>query len=430
MSRATALALLCTFVSGCAYSIVDADGIEPSALDDILSRTTAARGLSAPSPLPVKVISADQVADVAQTARDAVWTEEEIARANAAMITIGLWPAEADLDAERSRLLAQAVAGLYNPRTRTLYVVSDRRAPVSLRLLSSFLRRDFEAEFVLSHEIVHAIQHHHFPSLFDDAVQWKQQTDAQFGIQIALEGDASLFGLQTLLPGGSLPETDNWQNAIDEEVDALDVPLFLRRTAAAPYSLGYALSRREGAELLRDPPASSEQATHEEKRWESFEVFDLETIVDALPEGCDETWRDTLGEQVIGILLGELDPAVARDAWNGWDGDRILVATCDGQGEFLWLSSWDDHAEGTEFAAAYEAVAREVQRRNSYASPPVVRTSGRHVAIASPRLAQLAGDLFTVRQQRVHSLAGLAHFYGLAWNATPRDELDEADDGE
>ena len=110
-----------------------------------------------------------------------------------------------------------------------------------------------------------------------------------------------------------------------------------------------------------EPPASTEQIVDLEK-WErasrraSVEVPDLATALGAGWEEVDDT---PIGQASIGIMLEYLgvSPAEARDAAEGWGGDRAVIVTGPDDGfAVAWRLAWDSAADATAFAEAYQIV--------------------------------------------------------------------------
>jgi len=409
-----ALALL----SGCAWSLVDDGHIREAPFADVVTRTAAARGDPRPEHVDARVVSQDEVPALLRASIEQEWPAAELARYQARLVAVGLWPPERDLLEETLLVARDEVAGFYLPESRVLYVVEGFHVPFSVRFFSALLRRDVMREVVLSHELVHLLQHLDAPRLFD-ASSWMEQDDAGEAVQAALEGDATHYGFRALMQGGSgaLPDPAEMEAGLESEVSSSDgalaeAPGLLRLTLAFPYARGYPLSLAEGRMLLENPPASTEQVLHEERRFADFEVADLAGLEPALPAGCESLGQNTLGELGIWVLLHDLGAAEAAAASDGWDGDRYLAARCGGQLAFLWWTAWDSEAEAQEFERVYAGIAAAVAARAGLAAPPRSQRAGRAVVVWSDPLEGLAGLPDTAaRRARISSLDELrAHF--------------------
>jgi len=402
--------------AGCAYQLVSGGQLRPEPFHQIMDRTVRARGIAPEREIRTRVIASADLPGLLSGALAVEWTGAEMLDYQEGLITLGLWPAGRDLEREFVAVYSEEVVGLYLPTQRTLYLVDDTRTPWSLRLLSTLVRRDLERELILSHELVHFLQHQAFPALMDPDPFWKSQDDVTAALQAALEGDALHYGFASLEIDP--PAADELRLALEEEDrrrshGALaEAPALLRLTLSFPYAHGYGLSLREGRTLLAAPPASTEQVLHPDKRLESFQAIDLRALRAAVPAGCRAFFEDTLGELGLSVLLRDLGAPIEAAAWEGWDGDRWVAADCDGSRELVWLTAWDSETDAAEFAASYARIAPGVAERAGMASPPAARVSGREVWIATPGLAPLAAQLDAfARRARVVDLPGVrGHF--------------------
>jgi hypothetical protein len=410
-------------LSGCAWSLVDHGQIREQPFAEIVTRTAIARGDPRPEHVDARVVRQDELAPLLRENLLHERSADDVARYQTRLVAIGIWPPDRDLIEESLAIAREEIAGFYVPESDVLYVVDGLDVPLSLRFLSSLARRDLLREIVLSHEIVHLLQHRDTPQVFD-ATHWMDQDDAGTAVQTAFEGDATHYGFASLLVGtqGALPEPDELRREVEAEYASrksgawAEAPALLRLTLALPYTRGYPLSRAEGTKLLEDPPASTEQVLHADRRRAEFAVADLAPLVKALPAGCASLGQNTLGELGIWVLLQDLgadaDSAVASE---GWDGDRYLAARCGERLAFAWWTSWDSEADAAEFADAYARIAPAVQARAGLAEPPRAVRKGKRVLVASDPLAPLLPMLDQrARRARVRDLAALRAHFGLA----------------
>jgi len=417
--RLALAALPLVLATGCAWSLVSDGRIREEPFAEIVSRTAAVRGDPRPAEVDARVIDASEVPAVMRASIESELTPAELARYQERLVAIGIWPPERDLLDETLRVAEEEVAGFYLSESRVLYVVEGLDMPVSARFLSVLLRRDLLREAVLSHEIVHLLQHRAAPELFDVGT-WTDQDDAGEAMQAALEGDATYYGLLAIVAGdaNALPEPAEMQRGFDSAVRSesalAEAPALVRLTLAFPYARGYPLSLVEGRALLDAPPASTEQVLHGDRRRADFQVADLARLEAALPAGCESLGQNTLGELAIWVLLSDLgSEARALAASDGWDGDRYLAARCGERRAFLWWTAWDSEADAVEFAAAYTGVARALAARAGLAARPGVTREGARVLVASEPLGGLLPRLDReARWARIRTLDELrAHFH-------------------
>ena len=95
-------------------------------------------------------------------------------------------------------------------------------------------------------------------------------------------------------------------------------------------------------------------------------------------------------------------------AWQGWDGDRYLVASCSDATELAWLTAWDSPRDASEFVAAYSSILDRMASGTGLAGPLEVRSVDRLVFITTPgtraELAQLDLDRCSRRVSTVGQL--------------------------
>jgi len=410
--------LLAPLLQACAYSMVQGDRIHEGTFDDVLERTVAARDLAVPDRFETRVIRRDAIPDLLRAAIVADWEAQAIADYQESLVAIGAWPADRDLVDEYVSVSQEELAGVYVPKESTLYVVEDAATPLSLRVLSAVARRDFMREIVLAHELVHLLQHGAYPELLEDDPRWRDQDDAAAALGAAIEGDATRFGIVAVIGDeDALPSPESFRADIEAQ-QASDsgalarAPALLRLTLAFPYVSGYALSLKEGAALLDEPPASTEQAIHPSKRHEPFLAIDLGPARGVLPGHCRWLGDNTLGELGISVLLRDLDDTPSPADWEGWDGDRFLAARCGERRAFVWETHWDTDGDAAEFANAYAGIANRIRDRIGLERAPEIRLNGRRVRIVSDPLRSVSDSLDALsRRGRVSRVTELrAHF--------------------
>jgi len=422
--RALAGALLVA-LAGCAHSVVDGDRLRDDEVTRLRRATEEVRGLELVREVPARVVTAAEAPAIVRRGLLADASPEDLAAAQEALVTLGLWPEGRDLLESYVAVTGEAGAGFYLPHERTLYVVADAPAPAGAGLLSAISGRDLAREMVLAHELVHALQHQHHPFWFDHGAFLRAHADVATALQASLEGDATLYGF--LAVEASPPDPARFRSRLEQGLaDQLSgspaqgalatAPPFLRASLFFPYAHGYALAWREGRELLVAPPISTEQVLHADRRHEPFEAIDLAAGRAALPLGCRVVDENSAGELAISLLLADLAPGTEPPAWSGWDGDRYLAARCDGRRELVWITHWDEERDAVEFERAYARAAPGAAARARFSGPPAIVRQGREVVIASPGVASSAPAVAAAaRRARVASLEDLvAHFGGAA----------------
>ena len=245
----------------------------------------------------------------------------ELEGAQAAYRLFGLIPDSLDLRRTMIDLLTEQVAGYFDPDSNALYIPTDIDPS--------------QARLVISHELVHALQHQYLN--LDSLVELKRQNDRRSAAQAILEGQATLAQILVLMPEQkieSLPNFWDLRTALGGQQDQMKVfgraPLWLRESLIFPY-LG-------GAEFVRwfdheypgkQPygvlmPISTEQILHPAR----YVAGDRPDAMAFESPGPDTVrYEDGLGEFEIRLLLEQHlgDDSAAASFAAGWDGDRYRV---------------------------------------------------------------------------------------------------------
>ncbi len=413
---------------GCSYSMLSEGRLREDAFTSVLDRTVAARGIGLDGPVDARPVTQAELTGILQDALDAEFPEGELEDYERALTTVGLWPPDTRLRDVFLEVMTQEVAGLYVPADAALYVVTDVDLPVTLRVASALLMRDLMMELSLAHEVVHLLQHRRYPELFDPDTALDRQDDLGNAVQAALEGDATRYGFEALgVPVGSVTPS-SLREQVDRELSPDDgalaeAPLLLRLTLGFPYIEGYAMSFAEGRNLLEDPPASTEQVMHPDRRHQAFTMLDLPEA--DLPTGCRVVHENTFGELYTSVLFrdlgADLDPPLYPEVWEGWDGDRYLVAACGDRFELVWVTLWDSPEDAEDFAIGYRRIAERVAARAGFADMPAIRSRGSEAIVVSQGLATSV-EILTANSRRARvSRRSEAHAVALdfALSASP-----------
>jgi len=277
----------------------------------------------------------------------------------------GLLPPDASLTDLYINLLGSQVAGLYNPDTKTLYVVS-RSGQLGGAEKTAF-----------AHEFTHALQDQNFDlgTLHLDEIG---QGDRSFARLALVEGDATLSMSYWQIQNLSQAELGQILAAAGSDPSTkvlLDMPPILRETLLFPYIQGLSFVQGlqggggwEGVDAaFAKPPDSSEQIIHPEK-YASGEAPVAVTLPKGLAASLGTGWKialeDSFGEFQLGVWLRgnrAINAATANDAAAGWGGDRIaLVEGPNGAWGVVLRTAWDSDSDAAAFEAAATALVDEL----------------------------------------------------------------------
>lgn len=283
----------------------------------------------------------------------------ELAGAQEAYRLFGLLPDTLDLRAFFIELLAEQVAGYYDPATKVLYVVKDAAPEIR--------------EVTITHELMHALQDQH--TRLDSVQTLKGDNDRMVAMQSVIEGQATYeqFAMMTggsdmglRIPGGWDRVRDMIRAGQGSMPKFANAPMLIQETLLFPYLSGAEFVRqfkraRSGQAPFAPFASSTEQVMHPEKYLDS--VPDLPTRVTlAPPRAGTAIHEDNLGEFETRLLLFQhtKDEGLSVAGSSGWDGDRYQVVNTPAGAALGWVTVWDTPVDAVEFRDVME---RAVEKR-------------------------------------------------------------------
>ncbi len=348
----------------------------------LFQQLAAMKGLASPGdPPPIVMRSREETRRFIEQELDRRYTGPRIEAERKGMAAWGLIPADYDLRRLFLDLMDEQVAAYYDPRA-------------GIMALGSWLPAE-QQQAALLHEMVHALQDREVPL---DAYLAPEpgKGDQLLARQALMEGEAVALSLDLLLRSqgldlASLPDLGGIRGlvaAASAGPSLSAAPPFLRDLLIFPYidglNFAHQARRRQPwsgmTALYRDPPRSTAQILHPEKRLDRRDDPVAVALPDLGPElpTARAVTEDELGEFALGAVLGiHLGADAGRGAAVGWRGDRYRV--------------WE--LEPGRFALAYVLVLDGEDRARAVAAalPGVVEK--RHAAIAGQ--ARTAGALVT-----------------------------------
>jgi hypothetical protein len=384
-------------------------------IHETVSRASRASGLQATHPLSVKLLNRTELHEILRESVAATKQFNVLAARQDGYSAMGFLSGEAQ-DLYEHGLLSRSVAGLYVREKKTLYIVSENAQSEKGGIYLDSLG-DLGHEVTLAHEVIHALQHMHYPEFFEppEAV-WRQQRDAAIALQAAIEGDATLWAAQSI---GFLGRARDPEEVLASSRNGgfgplSDAPILVRERIEFPYTYGYRFAYHETKNGLRFPPATTEQVIHVDssgrRAFLAIDLSDFAMMIERL--GCRVLFQDTMGELTLSLWLRSFDSFAAQGVWDGWDGDRWIAAECNNSQEVAWLTSWDTEQDAQEFETAFTVLAAALQQRAKLKSPLAAERNGSEVVVASNGLWPQIGQLKRLaKRARVTTRAELAaHF--------------------
>jgi len=244
----------------------------------------------------------------------------------------GFLPKGSDLIQSYLDSFMKVVQGLYDPKTKTLYI-------------ADWIQSGNQEE-TLAHELTHALQDQYFglQAYLDQTA--KCSLDEQFARAGVMEGEAVAISLNYSLEDRSMDFTRlvniaDWtrlSNMLEVEgKKAVGRRVALNEVVSFPYVYGTAFLQKyvkaygwQGmAYLFKNPPTSTHQLMHPEtffpRRRNPVRV-QVEDLSRNVLDGYEQVWDDTMGEYGLLTLMSQYLPEEdAQGAVKGWRGDRVQV---------------------------------------------------------------------------------------------------------
>lgn len=331
-------------------------------LHQIETQVEGIRGLSSKTDVPLKFIDAaglhQYLADSFQ--RDYLPTDQEADQD--LLQTLGLLQPGQNLVQIELQLLDDQVSGLYDPDSRTMYIVGDSQSfgPA--------------AEITFAEEYTHALQDQYY-GLYKLAPLHPTNDDAAAAAHAVIAGDATLvqqiWAHQNLTPSqiDEAAETETSAGAGDE-----NMPNVVREEASFSYQQGLLLVEHAYQQaqsfsavnaILAAPPLSTAQVLEPERytRQVQAQSVDLPDLSTPLGAGWQEVRSNVLGELDLQILLEQYsDPTSATRVANGWAGDRWELLENANHPSLVLKTAWLSTAQAQQFFTLY---AQDLNKRFS-----------------------------------------------------------------
>lgn len=327
--------------------------------DALRARLATLRGLDYSREVPVVVRTAEELRSYLIERFDELG-EAAIDASERSLQILGVLQSDDDYRAMVLSLLTEQVAGYYEPREGSFYLLDTDVA-------------NFDPA-VIVHELQHAGQDVAWD--LDAYLRPAWRVSDTLGARSALaEGDATLTMLDFSLDGqlAQLPSSliTTLQRELRGALNELSerYPRYVVESLVAPYFYGtafaWALFHEGGWEAVNaaflSPPVSSEQVLYPERYLAldapSFLAFDVPERLGARRE-TDIFGMLGMRALFAQILAGKVSEAAVEQATSQWDGDRFELWQGDGGDTLVWLSVFDEVAGAEDFYELLESALR------------------------------------------------------------------------
>lgn len=371
--RKSALApafVLCLTLSG--IPTLTAAQAPDASFEALVRKVEEVRGLRFRRPVSREVVTSEGMRQELRREMALEYKPGDWAPLEATLKAFRLIPATADLKQLLTSLMEQQAAGLYDPRSKRLFVLKGGMPSGGSGAEDLLKEAGLDLEDAsLVHELTHALDDQNF-DLLSLPVEERFDQDRSWAAMAVVEGDATWVMMQFMF--GSLGFEGDATDSL-EGLDSMmsvaglslgeDVPRYVQENLLGWYLRGLAFVKRVrargGAEavdaLFRKPPQSTEQVLHPEKYFagEAPSRFSVHLPPAWTDAGYREYTAGVWGELNAKIILEELNITGDRAvrASEGWSGDAFVTArTPSGNLGWVWVTRWDTDADAREFRDA------------------------------------------------------------------------------
>lgn len=322
-------------------------------ISTVESQVEQARGLQFQGPVSTKVVTPDQMKQDLLASMSDPAALKYLTAEGRALAVMGAIPDNVDLGKAIQDFVTAQVAGFYDPETKELVVLGQK----SLTPLD---------RFVLSHELLHALDDQNFNLSRFSALNGKCQDEAGSAARAVTEGSATVFSLKVVADSFTALDQAALVKQGMTAAGAADVPAsvppFVTQLEEWPYLAGMKFVQFEQARggdkavnaALRHPPATTEQIIHPAKYpSDAPPQPDIPDIGPALGSRWTDLAVGQVGEAWLSVYLGlRLDASEAQVAAAGWDGG-VFRAWTDGKHVAAILNTaWDTQNDSDQFGSA------------------------------------------------------------------------------
>jgi hypothetical protein len=338
-----------------------------SEIDLIQTQVVEERGLQPKHPVPVVLLSPDELRRNVVNDFLADYTDEKNTDDVHELSIIGLLDPGFDLRTLYINLYSEGIEGYYDNEIDEMFVVQGEGFQGPERL-------------TYAHEFTHVLQDQNYD--FKNGLNYnndtcKADTERCAAIQALIEGDATLSEViwyQNYATSQDKQQIDAFQNSLKLPVRD-SAPAFLKEDFTFPYNQGFTFVMyvyRQGGDAAVDavflnPAVSTEQILHPNLYPSDTPIpVDLPDIASVLGEGWREVSRNQMGEWYTYLVLArgvdtnaQLVDATAAAAAAGWGGDEYLVLHNDATNAtaFVMKTVWDNTNDAVEFNSAFQKYA-------------------------------------------------------------------------
>lgn len=341
-------------------SAQEAGNISDEKIGKVISSIEEIRGVKFKNKVEYKIVSREEMLRLIQKEVNLQYSKDELKYLNIMMKLLGLIDKDFDIEKLIYDLYKEQAGGLYDARTKRLYIADW----IPNELL----------DIVLFHELLHALD-----DQYNDLEKFAflgTSSDAKMAKLSVIEGIGTYYMLIYTFERYGM----DWEAMKDfinfdifykmQDFSALpgmeaiaDAPKFVRQQMLFPYFKGAnfvnMFIRNNSTDSLFDlyesPPLSTEQIMHFNKYKEDEPNKVTIKLDEKKLEGWKEVYRDDMGELGLNLVLwNRLSSDEADEAAAGWNGDQVVLLKKGDKYSLILKSLWDTENDAAEFINSFK----------------------------------------------------------------------------
>ncbi len=357
-------------ITGCSYKVLRGGFVNYPLIDEIKRDVEKISGLNFKRDVEIEIIDRKELrAYLKKVIREGL-SDDYLIHLGISFQLLGLLPEGFDLEEKLLEFYEDQALGFYDHRNGKLYLVRGAKGGgLMVEFMQMLLQKDIIGEFILSHELFHALQDQHYP--MDEIRSKNPRMDALLASDAIVEGSAMIVSIDHTL---HLFHAEGVRKRITpifrQYALSMDVPEGIPRPLynilLFPYIEGFIFTEsvleKEGwrgiHRFLEKPPATTRKVLHPESGHiePPFITSDIYKDLNP-PHNWMNVWNNTLGEFIsYELLRNYLSDDEAKRGSEGWNGDIIKLFKEGGRWLVLWILQWETERDADEFFQSFRKI--------------------------------------------------------------------------
>ncbi len=368
-------------------------------IEKILSDVAKLRDLPVKRPIQIGVLDRSQLEKTLAKQINEEIPANKIKGETALYRQLGMLPKDFNYQKFMVDLYTEQIGGFYDPKTRELNLIKG--TPLT----------GLDQQMLIAHELTHALQDQHY-ELQKYLSQGSENDDQNLARTSLIEGDATVTAMEYIQQRAENKPVQGLFEMLGSVVNSArqmqsfekfrSAPKFIQESLTFPYDQGSQFVnafRQDGWSwsdiklLYTNPPNATEHILHPSTYLEGQAPqpvnFSLKNYFKGSTVLTGSVWGELSYRQ---YLAHHLDWREAKDAAQGWQGDRYEVLETPQGKVYGFFSRWDNPEEAKAFFSAWRKSLskREYSASGMTATGGQIRSKDNHILWAEQKGASVA----------------------------------------